>query len=140
MPDALKAVAADRGVLVSAEGVSVKASGRSVRLPGVRSGRSVSLLAGSLVVLPRRALASVGRYPILDTDFSGVAADGQSLSFAPDGVRIKIDVQSLVEGGSGTVELHFREPLDGTVLAQLPSTTCPVQLSNTVAAMIRGWV
>jgi hypothetical protein len=85
MPPTLQAAAP--GAVLAVEGISLKLHGRSVKLPGLRSGRSVSLKVGALVVTQRRMLGSVGRYVLVDSDL----APGEGphrVSFAADGVRL----------------------------------------------------
>ena len=120
MPPRLKAAAAAPEVLLAAEGISVRAHSRSVRLPALRSGRGVVLLAGSLVILPDRLLAGIGSAVVLDTGFGGPGTDGQELTLSPDGARLKLEVMTVYADGAGSVELHFREPLEPAVLAQVP--------------------
>jgi hypothetical protein len=66
-----------------------------VRLPGVRTGRSVSLVVGSLVLGPHRLLLAVGRYPILDSDLSGAGDPGQTIELGAEGVHLHVDVESV---------------------------------------------
>jgi hypothetical protein len=140
MPTALAAVRSGPDVLVAAEGISIKSSSRSVRLPGLRSGRGVSLLVGSIVLTPRRLIAAVGPYEILDSDFTAAGGEGQTLALSADGVRIALEVESVLDGGKGSVELHYRMTLEETVLAQLPSIKISIALSDAVAPMLRSWV
>jgi hypothetical protein len=140
MPAALKSAAEDPAALLSAEGVSVKASGRSVALPGVRAGRSVRLLAGAVVLLPGRLLASVGAWPVLDAPLTGDASGAHQLTLAGDGVHLHIDVPSLYDSGRGTIDVHFRTELEPSVLAQVPTTAIPVALPDGLAAIVRTWV
>ena len=140
MPAPLKAAAASPAVLFAAEGISISAHSRSVRMPSLRTGRGLVLLAGSLVVLPDRLLAGVGSAVVLDTGVGGPGTVGQELTLSPDGARLKLEVTSVYAAGAGSVELHFRQPLDPAVLAQIPVESCPVTVSDAVAVVIRNWV
>jgi hypothetical protein len=139
MPDALKAAAAGADVVLADEGLPVHNHVNSLRIPGARIGRGVRTISGAIVILPGRLLASIGKYVILDTDFR---ADGgqQELALSGDGVRIKLDVASMLHGGSGSVEVHYRIPLVASVLSQLPVTNCRVALSHPVEALVNPWL
>jgi hypothetical protein len=134
MPRTLQAAAP--GALLAVEGISLKLHGRSVKLPGLRSGRSVSLKVGALVVTPRRMLGSVGRYVLVDSDL--LPSEGpHRVSFAADGVRLTPDIPTLFPQGSGEVEFHWDVELDPTVLSSLPSGPLSVALPEQVAALVR---
>jgi hypothetical protein len=138
-PPALKDAAAGSGVPVAVEGVSVRESVRSLRMARASVAQGTKLLVGSVVVRHDRLLASVSAYPIVDTDFGQPNRADSTLSLAEDGVRVTFEVASVLASGSGSVEVHYRLPLDATVLAQLPSISCPVSLSNAVPALLKGW-
>jgi len=138
MPEAMSAVATDPDILLAAEGLSVRENVRSLQFPGARVAGAYRLLAGSVVMLPGRLLASIGKYVIVDTDFS--AADGdQELTLGEDGVRITFDVPSVLSRASGSVEVHYRVPLDAAVLGAVPALACPVTLSHAVEVLIDPW-
>jgi hypothetical protein len=139
MPPALREASEDPGVLLVAEGVSIKQSVRSLRMPRASVNRGVKLLVGSVVFLPGRLLASVARHVILDTEFAPDAEGDQQITVAEDGIRIAFDVATVIDGGSGSVDVHFRIPLTSSVTAQLPSTPCAVSLSNALPALLNGW-
>jgi hypothetical protein len=135
MPPTLKAAAP--GALLAVEGISVKVHGRSVKLPGLRSGRTVNLRVGALVVTQRRMLGSVGRYVLVDADLA--PGDGpHRVTFAPDGVRLSPDIPTLFPDGGGEVEFHWDVELEPTTLASLPSGPTTVALPEQVAALVRG--
>src|SRR5262249_21384313 len=115
MPDALRAAAGGAGVLVAAEGLPVYNRVWSLRMPEARVGSGFRTASGSVVMLPGRLLASIGKYVILDTEFP---ADGgrQELALAEDGLRISFDVSTVLRTGSGSVEIHYKLPLDQSVL------------------------
>ena len=135
MPPTLQAAAP--GALLAVEGISIKLHGRSVKLPGLRSGRSVSLKVGALVVTQRRMLGSVGRYVLVDSDL-GPAEGPHRVSFAADGVRLTPDIPTLFPQGSGEVEFHWDVELNPTVLSSLPSGLLSVALPEQVAALVRS--
>ncbi len=137
MPPTLQAAAP--GAVLAVEGISLKVHGRSVKLPGLRSGRSVSLKVGALVVTPRRMLASVGRYVLVDSDLEPDEGPHR-VSFAADGVRLTPDIPTLFPQGSGEVEFHWDVELDAMVLSSLPSAPLSVAMPEQVAALVRGSV
>ncbi len=139
MPDQLKARSASADVLCAAEGISVKIAGRGVALPGFRASRSVSLKAGSVVLGPRCALASVGRWVALDSDLGEVPDTVHTVAFATDGMHLHVDLPAVYPSARGTFDLHFRVELEQAVLAQLPTTPRPVRLPDGVAAAVRSW-
>ena len=141
MPAELKAAADRPETLVAAEGVSVRCSGRSVRLPGLRSARSVRLLVGSVVLSRDRLLLAIGRYPILDTDLAGDGPAGQTVELSAEGIQVHVeDIASMVPQGSGTMDLRFRTPIADTVLTGLPSGRGRQSFSDAAAVMMRGWL
>jgi hypothetical protein len=139
MPDELKARSTGAGVLCAEEGISVKISGRGVALPGLRSSRSVSLKAGSVVLGPRCALASVGRWVALDSDLGEAPDSPHTVEFAADGMHLHVELTAVYPSARGTFDLHFRVELGETVLAQLPTTPRPVRLPEGVALAVRSW-
>jgi hypothetical protein len=135
MPPTLQAAVA--GAALAAEGISIKLHGRSIKLPGVRSGRSVSLKVGALVVTDRRMLASVGRYVLIDSDL--VPGEGpHCVSFASDGVRLVVDIPTLFPEGSGVAEFHWDVEIDPTALSSLPSGPVVVVLPEQAAPLVRN--
>jgi hypothetical protein len=139
MPQELKTASSAPDVLLAEEGLSLKISGRSVALPGVRAGRSVQLAVGSVVLSPARILASFGKWTILDTDFAEVAPTGHELTLSPDGVELNVSVPDLYEGGRGTFEVRYRVPISQAILTQLPSTPRPIKLPEGIAPLARQW-
>jgi len=139
MPPALRSAATAGDVVMAAEGVSVKISGRSIALPGVRAGRSVNLNAGSIVLSRDRIRASVGAWVVLDSSFGEDAQNGHTVTFAADGVHVHLEVPEIYEGGRGTFALHFRIDLDQSVLAALPSTPRAVRVPDGIAPLLRNW-
>jgi hypothetical protein len=131
--------AASAGAALAVEGISIKVHGRSVKLPGLRSGRSVSLKVGALVVAQRRMLGSVGRYVLVDSNL-GPDEGPHRVGFAADGVRLTPDIPTLFPQGSGEVEFHWDVELDPTVLSALPSGPLSVALPEQVAALVRNCV
>ncbi len=136
MPETLKQ--ASPGAIVAEEGIPVRANSRSVRLPGLRTGRGVNLLTpGSLVIHSDRVLAAVGKNVIVDSPVPAAGGEGQTLNAAADGIRIAIDIKSVFAPGAGSVELRFGLPLEPAVLASVP--TGPIELSDVVPVLIRNW-
>jgi hypothetical protein len=140
MPDEVKARSTGAGVLCAAEGLSVKIAGRGVALPGFRSGRSVNFKAGSVVLGPRCALASVGRWVALDSDLAEAPDSPHTVAFGTDGMHLHVDLAAVYPSARGTFDLHFRVELEQAVLAQLPATPRPVRLPDGVAIAVRSWV
>jgi hypothetical protein len=139
MPTALTEAKSAPDVLFAAEGVSILSKSRSIRVPGLRSARGATLLVGSLVVSPHRLLAAVGPYVILDHDFASSGREGQTLTLAADDIRLALDVASVLEGGSGHIELDYRAALDPGELAQLPTAPVAVAVSDAVGPLLRTW-
>jgi hypothetical protein len=139
MPASLNEIATAPRVLVAAEGISVKQSVSLFRIPRASVTTGTKLLVGAVVLCPDRVLASVGRDPILDTDFGDTARDAPMLTLAEDGIRITFNVAQMLDGGSGSIEVHYRLALDSAALAQLPSRSCPVTLTNVANALLNGW-
>jgi hypothetical protein len=135
MPEALKTAAGGVDVVVAVEGISLAVHGRSVRLPGIRYGRSVKLAVGAVVVTSRRLLVSFGRWLIVDTAL-GSGEDPHRVTFADDGVRLFPDVPTLFPEGSGELEFHWRTELAPTQLASLPSGPSSVPLPSEIAPLI----
>ncbi len=135
MPPTLRDAAS--GALFSAEGVSLKIRGRSVKLPALRSGRSVKLSAGSLVLRPDRMLASVGKYVLVDSEL--VSGEGPyRVGFAADGVTLSVDIAALFPDGAGSAEYHWDVELDPKILAASPSEPTSVHLPEQTAALVRN--
>jgi len=139
MPPALRTASNSVDVLSPAEGVSVKISGRSIALPGVRSGRSLQLAVGSIVLSPSRLLAAVGAWVILDTGFVGIPDTGHTVALSAEGMQLHVSVPQVYQGGRGTFDLQFRVNLDQSVLAHLPSTPLAVRLLEGIAPLVRRW-
>jgi hypothetical protein len=137
MPPALRTASHSADVLSEAEGISVKISGRSIALPGVRSGRSLELAVGSIVLSPGRLLAAVGAWVILDTGFVAIPDTGHTVALSPEGMHLHVSVPEVYEGGRGTFDLQFRVSLDQSVLLQLPSTPLAVRLPEGIAPHVR---
>jgi hypothetical protein len=139
MPQLLRDASADAAPLVAEEGISVKESVRSLRLPRARVGVGSRLLVGSLLVLPGRVLAAIGDRTFLDTDLRPAENANASLALAADGVRISFDVADIEHRASGSVEVHFRLTIESTALAALPTAACPVALTDAYAALLASW-
>jgi hypothetical protein len=75
----------------------------------------------------------------MDTDFGPPQRRDGELAIAGDGVRIRFEVASVLDGGSGSVELHYRLPLEAAILGRLPAAGCPVTLSQAFPALLRSW-
>ncbi len=121
LPDVLAAAAATDGVLLVAEGVSVKASG-SLRIPVRRSSSFVSMHAGCLVIAPGRLLASVGRYLLIDDWPTTTQPNGSThIRVDPSGVELTVDIAKVVPGGTGQVDIVFHTTIPPLVLGALPA-------------------
>jgi hypothetical protein len=138
MPEALAAVAAGPDVLLASEGLAVRNRVWSLRIRGARVSSGFRSASGAIVILPGRLMASIGTRVIADTAFGAEGGTAQ-LALSGDGVRIKFDVASVVADGSGTVEVHYRLPLDAALLSQLPATSFPVTLSHAAEALLNPW-
>jgi hypothetical protein len=139
MPQLMRDVSASATPLVAEEGISVKESARSLRLPRTRIGVGSRLLVGSLVILPGRVLAAIGDRTFLDTDLRPAENPNASLALAADGVRISFDVADIEARASGSVELHFKLAIEAAALASLPAAACPVALTDAYAALLASW-
>ena len=138
MPAALSAAARGPGVLLASEGLPVRNRVRSLQMPGARTS-GVRTASGAIVIAPGRLLASVGRYVIADADF-GASGGRQQLALSGDGVRITFDVATVLPGGSGTVQVHYRLALDASLLSQLPALAFPVSLTHAAEALLNPWL
>jgi hypothetical protein len=138
MPPRLKDAAAAADVILAAEGLPVHNRVESLRIPGAKVGGGVRSAAGSVVILPGRVLASIGNYVILDTSLPP-GHGRQELAASSDGLRIKFDVASVMAHGSGSAEIHYRLPLDGSLLSRLPPDG-PVLLSHATEALLNPWL
>jgi hypothetical protein len=139
MPEKLKAAAAGPDVVLAAEGLPVSNHVQALRIPGATVGTGVRSAAGSLVILPGRLLASIGTHVIMDTALPP-GGGKQELVLSSDGVRIAFDVASVLRGGTGSVEVHYKLALDETVLSQLPAASGPVSLADAVPALLNPWL
>jgi hypothetical protein len=139
MPPELRTASNSADVLSAAEGVSVRISGRSIALPGVRSGRSLQLAVGSIVLSPGRLLAAVGAWVILDTGLGAIPDTGHTVALSAEGMHLHVSVPEVYEGGRGTFDLQFRITLDQSVLAQVPSAPLAVRLPEGIAPLVRRW-
>ncbi len=137
MPAELRQAAAGSTVL-AAEGISVKESVRGLRLPGARVSTGSSLRVGSLVVAPGRLLAAIGSRKILDTGHQDASAPRATLACAADGLRLKLDIADIVDGGAGSLEVHYRLALDAPALGALPPTGTGVALTD-AEALLTPW-
>lgn len=137
MPPELTDASASSGVLMASEGVSVRQSVQSLKLSRASVSQGTKLLIGAVVLLPLRALLSMGAHTIVDAD---IRADGHeaTLSFAADGLRLVVDVKDVTRDGSGTVSLHYRVPVPAATLAQFP-TSCAVAVIAAGPALLNGW-
>ena len=139
MPPALRTASTGPDVLLAQEGISLKISGRSIALPGVRSGRSVNLAVGSLVLSANHLMASYGKWLILDDDLDDSPDVGHQLTVSSDGVHLHVNVPDIYEGGRGTFELHYRTAIKQSILTQLPATPRPVRMPEGIASLARSW-
>jgi len=138
MPDALTTAAASGDVLVASEGLPVHNHVRDLKIQGARVSNGVRTASGAIVIRPGRLLASIGRYVIVDSDFSPHGR--QRLAIDGDGLRVTFDVATVISGGSGSVEVRYKLPLDTAVLGQLPATEFAVALSHASAALLNPWL
>jgi hypothetical protein len=139
MPEKLKNAAAGPDVVLAAEGLPVSNRVASLRIPGATVGTGVRSAAGSLVILPGRLLASIGTHVILDTALPPGGGQ-QELAVASDGVRITFDVATVLRGGSGSVEVHYKLPLGEPALSQLAPANGPVSLAHATEALLNPWL
>jgi hypothetical protein len=138
MPETLHAAAAGSDVLVASEGLPVRNHVHALKVPGARVSSGVRTASGAIVILPRRLLASIGKYVVIDTDFS--QRGEQQLAIDGDGLRITFDVATVMRNGSGSVEVRYRLPLDAGVLSRLPATEFAAKLSNASLALLNPWI
>lgn len=139
MPIVLTQAARSPGTLVAAEGISVKETVRALRTPRASVSQGTKLLIGSLVLHPDRLLAAVSDRVIVDTDFRDADGHTGQLVLATDGIRVHFDVGDVLDEGSGSVEVHYRLPVDPASLAVLHSTDCSIALLNADRALLKGW-
>jgi len=121
------------------KGLPVRNHVTSLRIPGAKVGTGERTAAGSVVIPPGRLLASIGKYAILDTGLRP-GSGGQELAVSGDDVRIRFDVASVLERGTGSVEIHYRLPLESSVLSQLTAANGPVTLSHAAEALLNPWL
>lgn len=139
MPPELKAAAARPGVLLAAEGVSIKQTVEQLKIPRASVARGTRLEVGAIVLLPDRLLLSVRSRVILDADLRHGGSGEHSLTLTPNGPRVSFDVASVVAGGSGSVTVHYRVKLTDQALARLPDGTVDVSLMSVEQALLKGW-
>src|ERR1700730_14020359 len=135
MPAELRQATAGSTVL-AAEGISVKESVRGLRLPRARVSTGSSLRVGSLVVAPGRRLAAIGSRKILDTGHQDASAPRATLECGADGLRLKLDIADIVDGGVGSLEVHYRLALDAAAPCPLAATGIGVALTDAEALLI----
>ena len=129
--DARRVASGDRGLGgARAEGISVKESVRGLRLPGARVSTGSSLRVGSLVVAPGLLLAAIGSRTILDIGHQDASAPHATLECAADGLRLKLDIADIVDGGVGSLEVHYRVALDAAALGALPAAGTRIALTD----------
>jgi hypothetical protein len=138
MPDVLKSAAGGSDVLAAEEGLPVHNTVSVLKVRGARVSSGVRTASGAVVILPGRLLASIGRYVIVDTDFS--PRGDQQLAIDGDGLHITCDVTTVIRGGTGSVEVRYKMPVDAGVLSQLPATEFAVALSNAAPALLGPWL
>jgi hypothetical protein len=92
-----------------------------------------------VVLGPRCALASVGRWIALDSDLGEAPDSPHTVAFAADGMHLHVELPSVYPSARGTFDLHFRVELEPAAVAQLPATPRPIRLPEGVAIAVRSW-
>ncbi len=138
MPQELKAASISADVLIAAEGLSLKQTVDELMIPRASVRHGVKMLVGSVVVLPNQLLLSAGTSVIVDTRLEPQPEAAAALRFDHNGIRVTFDVASVVGGGSGSVELHYRLALSASLLARLPPAPFGASIAHP-AGLLNGW-
>lgn len=142
MPPELRALSSDPAVLIAAEGLPVTQTVDALKLERASVAHGVKRLVGAVVLLPDRLLLSTGPSVIVDAQLPAPAqpptAATATAEFSRAGIHLSADVASLVERGSGTIELRYRLELNPSLLAQLPQAPVNGSLQDP-AALLSGW-
>ena len=139
MAPELREVASGPGVLVSAEGVSVRQTVDQLKIPRASVNHGTKLVVGAIVLLEARLMLSVGKRVWLDTALHTAGDEGSALTFRTDGIMIALEVARLVKGGSGRVNMRYRHALSDDVLAMLPGTSCDLPPAALSPRLLDGW-
>jgi hypothetical protein len=114
------AAAAGAGALLAVEQVTVATRGK-LRTPGRASTGFVAHHGGALVILPGRVLASFARYVVVDEEPGAPTPPDACTRCTIDGsgLKIAIDVERLIPGGTGHVDVEVRAEIPPAAPAAL---------------------
>ena len=87
---------------------------------------------------PACLLAAIGSRKILDTGHQDASAPRATLACAADGLRLRLDIADILDGGAGSLEVHYRVALDAPALGALPPTGTGVALTD-AEALLTPW-
>lgn len=124
LPGELRAEVEAEGILHLAEYVAVTRR-FSGQVPGKRSAGSVSSFTGSLVITEQRVLATLSTMPKLagrtiDQRWDTVQSGTVTADLSVAGLVLDVDIAAVDPRCSGTLSLHYKEPLPEDLLARLP--------------------
>ena len=75
---------------------------------------------------------------IVDADWRQTAPDGQPVTVAENGIRLRCDVATLIDDATGSIEAHYRLALAPTVLVQLPGAMS-MPVTNAGPGLLNRW-
>ncbi|MGW0161395.1 hypothetical protein ACWDUN_19010 [Mycobacterium sp. NPDC003323] len=127
LPSALRAEVEAEGILYLAEYVAVTRR-FSGQVPGKRSAGSISSFTGSLVFTNQRVLGTLSTVPKLagrtiDQRWDAQQSGTVTAEISATGVVLDVDIARVDPRCSGTLSLHYKEPLPDDLLARLPRRT-----------------
>jgi Domain of unknown function (DUF1707) len=117
LPDDLRGLLAEEGVLVLAEHVNGEIAYRNYRAPGEQYRRRTLAVVGTIAVTGRRLLVWASGAKRVDVRFDEPLRAAVELSVEPpDGLRISVDAGKVHPSRSGRVELRFRTDRAGDIV------------------------
>ena len=124
LPDELRAEVEAEGIIHLAEYVAVTRR-FSGQVPGKRAAGSVASFTGSLVITDQRVLATMSTVPKLagrtiDQRWDAPQSGTVTADISSAGLVLDVDIAKVDPRCSGTLSLHYKEPLPDELLARLP--------------------
>ncbi|MEZ0364207.1 hypothetical protein ACAG26_10970 [Mycobacterium sp. pUA109] len=124
LPADLRAEVDAEGVLYLADYVAVTRR-FSGAVPGLRSPHSLASYVGSLVLTSQRVLATLSSLPKLagrtvDVRWDAAQTGAAGVEISASGLQVEINLAAVDPRFSGELSLHYKQPIPGDVLTQLP--------------------
>lgn len=124
LPEELRAEVEAEGIIHLAEYVAVTRR-FSGQVPGKRSAGSVSGFTGSLVLTNQRVLGTLSTMPglagrTIDQRWDAVQSGTVTADLSSAGLVLNVDIAEVDPRCSGTLSLHYKEPLSDEILARVP--------------------